>query len=102
MSGYSPWALHYLAPTERLAVRVTVDPVTGCHNLRPHRRNGYGMMTLNRERIRPHRLAYELAKGPIPLGLVIDHLCRNKACCNPDHLEAVTQRENTMRGPNDS
>lgn len=45
-----------------------------------------------------HRYSYELNVGPIPDGLVLDHLCRNRACCNPEHLEAVTQRVNTYRG----
>lgn len=45
-----------------------------------------------------HRMAYTLAKGPIPAGLTIDHLCRNRACCNPAHLEAVTIGENVDRG----
>ncbi len=48
--------------------------------------------------VRAHRLAYFLVKGPIPDGLQIDHLCRNKRCVNPDHLEAVTGRENILRG----
>lgn len=45
-----------------------------------------------------HRVAYELAKGPIPPGLQLDHLCRNPRCCNPEHLEPVTCRENVLRG----
>jgi len=45
-----------------------------------------------------HRLAYELLVGKIPEGLQIDHLCRNPSCCNPEHLEPVTQAENMRRG----
>lgn len=44
-----------------------------------------------------HRVSYELHKGPVPTGLVLDHLCRIKHCVNPDHLEAVTQAENVRR-----
>jgi hypothetical protein len=45
-----------------------------------------------------HRLAYQLWVGPIPDRLTVDHLCRNRACCNPAHLEVVTRRENIQRG----
>ncbi len=47
-----------------------------------------------------HRRAYEAVHGPIPEGLWIDHLCGNRLCCNVDHLEAVTPRENILRSPN--
>ena len=45
-----------------------------------------------------HRIAYELTKGPIPTGLTLDHLCRNRRCVNPEHLEPVTMGENMRRG----
>ena len=49
-------------------------------------------------RIDAHRFSYQLANGEIPKGLVVDHICRNKACVNPSHLEAVTNIVNVMRG----
>jgi hypothetical protein len=66
----------------------------GCREwTRGHLPAGYGQLG----RCYTHRIAYELAHGPIPEGLEIDHLCRNRGCCNPDHLEAVTHHENTLR-----
>lgn len=47
---------------------------------------------------RAHKVAFEWASGPVPDGLVLDHLCRVTLCVNPDHLEPVTQRENILRG----
>ena len=59
---------------------------------------GYGRIEVEGRHLRVHRLAYELVKGPIPDGLSLDHLCRTRNCINPDHLEAVTTRENILRG----
>lgn len=49
-----------------------------------------------------HRVAYEIAVGPIPDGLVIDHLCRNRGCVNPQHMEPVSRGENVLRGESQS
>ena len=61
-------------------------------------RNGYGRVCFNGREPVVHRLVYELLVGMIPTEYVLDHLCRNRRCCNPEHLEPVTMRENTIRG----
>jgi hypothetical protein len=60
--------------------------------------NGYYRLTVSGVRVYAHRYAYEQALGAVPDGLVLDHLCRNRWCCNPHHLEPVTDEENKMRG----
>lgn len=59
---------------------------------------GYGLLLWNERSQRAHRLMYEIMVGPIPEGLVLDHLCRVRNCVRPDHLDPVTQGENTRRG----
>lgn len=62
---------------------------------------GYGKIKLNGRRgpcVQAHRVVYEMFIGPIPEGLVLDHLCRNHGCVNPSHLEPVTDRVNILRG----
>lgn len=59
--------------------------------------HGYGTFYDGTRTVRAHRFAYELLVGPIPVGLTIDHLCRNTSCVNPSHLEPVTQAENHAR-----
>ena len=76
-----------------------VDITDSCWNWTAStNQKGYGRMSLNRKSVQTHRLVYELLIGKIPEGLTIDHLCRNRKCVNPDHLEPVTNRENVMRG----
>jgi hypothetical protein len=68
--------------------------------------DGYGHFWLGMEEhrktghflIQAHRYAFLLIRGSIPDNLTLDHLCRNRSCVNPKHLEPVTQRENVMRG----
>lgn len=59
---------------------------------------GYARVQIDRHQVLVHRLSYALANGPIPDGLHLDHLCRQRDCVNPAHLEAVTCRENLLRG----
>jgi hypothetical protein len=83
---------------QRLLDRVR-ETETGCWEWQGYRTPaGYGQMCVNSKLNLTHRLAYELFVGPIPAGLHIDHLCRNRGCCNPDHLEPVTPGENSRRG----
>jgi hypothetical protein len=59
---------------------------------------GYGQVKKNKKPYLVHRYIWEQAYGPIPAGMHIDHLCRNPACHNLEHLELVTARTNTLRG----
>jgi len=75
-----------------------VDPVSGCWVWQRYLSiDGYALKRRDGKKIPAHRYYYELYRGPIPTGLMIDHLCRNHACVNPFHLEPVTAKENAAR-----
>ena len=71
-----------------------------CWEFRGANDQGYGVIGRGARgtgTVQTHRAAWEIFRGPIPAGLHIDHLCRNRMCCNPEHLEPVTQAENNRR-----
>lgn len=89
----------YKSAAERFWLRVEVGE--GCWLWKAGTQaTGHGRFYADRKAVPAHRFSYELLIGPIPEGLVIDHLCRNPSCVNPDHLEPVTQGENIRRGDN--
>lgn len=99
--------------TERIRSNVAVDAHSGCHLWTRAKVKGYGVIRISGRPPkvrRVHIVAYELANGPVPAGMELDHRCHttsncdlrddcpHRACCNPAHLEPVTHRVNVLRG----
>jgi hypothetical protein len=85
------------APALKVRFWRKVDKTDNCWNwtASTNAPGGYGQIS---DRGRPHvahRLSYEWANGPIPDGMVVDHMCHNRLCVNPGHLRAITQKQNT-------
>ena len=87
-----------MTPLEQLEQRIERRP-DGCWQWQMKlTTGGYGKWCHDGRVTPAHRRVYELLVGPIPDGLDLDHLCRNRGCVNPEHLEPVTNRENVLRG----
>lgn len=86
--------------------RYKIDPKTGCWNWTDYvRASGYATFTIwfsefHSKTYYAHIFSYNKYKGEVPKGKVLDHLCRNRRCINPEHLEPVTRKENNRRGLN--
>lgn len=101
MAEQEPGPEYATADLLRLLTRVAakVDASTGCWVWKGSRSGkGYGSIRIEGKAKTLHRVVYEVLRGPVPGDLTLDHLCRNRSCVNPDHLEPVTSRENTLRG----
>lgn len=93
--GHQRWRLNTMKHIES---RISPEPNTGCWLWTGNASaNGYGITSLRGRSMCAHRAVYLLHKGHIPEGLELDHLCRQKICVNPDHLEPVTHSENMKR-----
>lgn len=85
-------------PKKFLKERVSIDQ-SGCWNWKLYtRKDGYGQITTKQGVDVAHRTAYMVFIGEIPNDLVVDHLCRNRKCINPKHVELVSRGENVLRG----
>ncbi len=84
----------------RFAKKLKVNQESGCWDWQAGvDGGGYGMyQERSRKSTRAHRYSFSFLVSPIPDSMVLDHLCRNRSCVNPDHLEVVTIKENVMRG----
>ena len=84
---------------ERIHKRSIINPNTGCWDWQGYLTpRGYGLFSLGNKTTQVHRASYEAIVGLIPTGLTIDHLCHNKGCVNPNHMEPVTAKVNVLRG----
>jgi hypothetical protein len=85
---------------DRMKAYTMIDDAMGCWNwVGSKTGNGYGNIHYNGKSRPAHRIMWELEYGDIPIGMDLDHLCRNPKCVNPNHLEVVTRSENLRRSP---
>lgn len=83
---------------KRFHKRISIRKNTDCWIWQGSLSDGYGNFTINHIQYPAHRVSYTLFIGEIPTGLTLDHLCRNRRCVNPAHMECVTNKVNALRG----
>ena len=86
------------AALARFLGKIEVNDVTGCWSWQGATSRGYAQLVESGKVRSAHRLSFEHYNHDIPSNLQVDHLCRNRACVNPDHLELVTAQQNIRRG----
>ncbi len=85
-----------IKPLDRFLQKIEISSES-CWEWQGCTSNGYGQINIDRKTTRAHRFIYEYYHGKISSELQIDHLCSNRKCVNPNHLEQVTQQENNLR-----
>lgn len=81
---------------ERFFSKIKVNQNNNCWEWQGALQSGYGFLAQDKVSHRVHRVSYKIFKGSLIKGMVIDHICRNKSCVNPDHLRQVDQHTNTF------
>lgn len=83
----------------RFAAKFEAVPESGCWLWTAALVDGYGVFRLNDKQVKAHRVAWSLAGNPLPVWPdVLDHVCRTRSCCNPDHLRVLSVRDNILCG----
>ncbi len=88
----TPWQL--LVP-KRILAKISVDPITGCWEVDVYRHQGYARVKYQGRTQPAHRVVFQLTKGELPADLHLDHRCRNRPCCYPEHLAPKSSAANT-------
>lgn len=97
---FDTYAKRFLSLEDRFMEKVFMVPESTCWFWTGyHDRDGYAMSSINDVPLAAYRMAYKLFVGELTKGMCLDHICRQRGCVNPKHMEEVTSKENTRRSP---